>query len=490
MFVMLVSFKVANFLSFKEMQEFSMVAGDYSNHIDHVIKGKVNLIDRAAIFGPNSSGKSNFVYAMAYAQELVKWKEVRNSTTIKIFDKMNYQGGSESKTESYFEFQILLEGKVYSYGFEYDTLYKMFVSEWLSELKEDGSERMIFGLGFLPEYTHQSDNQDDDLLLQDHGPLDGAFLLKSTSEESKQVALWIKHSLLVVTTLGDGARFNSTISDFKTEDIPLLLKQLARLDTGIDGIRADSGWGNIALECEYEGITHLSADELNWDKIWNEDPVDDSYSYYADKFNSSKYQISYPRLNLNSSRLMMSMDRKVDEDYLEQEGGNWDPPLTEEDLRESVPEDVGIHFTHKPSHFDINIADESEGTKRVLQILLLILGRPYDTRDCRTLVFDEFECSIHVLLVKELLNIYSETRQNSDRQLIITTHESRLLDNNVLRKDEVWFVDSSEDAGSSIYSIDSFVDPGEKDIDLEYLRGRFDAVPKIPDGIDERGDDE
>ena len=64
-------------------------------------------------------------------------------------------------------------------------------------------------------------------------------------------------------------------------------------------------------------------------------------------------------------------------------------------------------------------------------------------------------------------------------QLVLTTHESRLLDKRVLRNDEIWFVKSSEEDGSEIYPLDSFMHPGDDNIDLEYLRGRFEAIPNI-----------
>lgn len=66
---------------------------------------------------------------------------------------------------------------------------------------------------------------------------------------------------------------------------------------------------------------------------------------------------------------------------------------------------------------------------------------------------------------------------NRDIQLIVTTHESRLLDFDLLRRDEVWFVNKRKSGESDIYSLEEYNERFDKKIDKAYLEGRYGGVP-------------
>jgi AAA15 family ATPase/GTPase len=72
-------------------------------------------------------------------------------------------------------------------------------------------------------------------------------------------------------------------------------------------------------------------------------------------------------------------------------------------------------------------------------------------------------------------------RKNSS-QLIVTTHESSLLDLKLLRRDEIWFVEKDGDGASSVYSLEEFTPRYDKDVRKGYLLGRFGAVPVVRNG--------
>ncbi|MBR4226982.1 MAG: ATP-binding protein [Candidatus Methanomethylophilaceae archaeon] len=328
---MLLCFKVANFMSFKNLQEFSMVAGNDTDHADHLIHGIVNIVDRAAIFGPNSSGKSNFVNAMAYAQKIVRMRKgdlfssEEKRSPIKSFESMNYHGDGNSKSESYFEFQLLLNDKVYSYGFEYNTILNTFVSEWLSELFQDGTERTIFKRDY-----------DEDGEIR-HTEADKKRDVHSDSEEYI-VESWITTSLQVVSTFGIDSEYHSVECSISHKRLLFLLKQLLRLDTGIDGMLAASDENNKVLDYWFRGITHLYEGHRSSDAIWSDDS---SIGHaYDDEI--------YHRISYDGKHLSIGFEN----------------------------ERVGLNvcFTHYPSHFSIPIEDESEGTKKIIHILLLLLG--------------------------------------------------------------------------------------------------------------------
>ncbi len=69
--------------------------------------------------------------------------------------------------------------------------------------------------------------------------------------------------------------------------------------------------------------------------------------------------------------------------------------------------------------------------------------------------------------------------QENNVQLIFTTHESTIMDQKLLRRDEIWFVERNKDNVSHLYSLDRFKERYDKKLSKAYLEGRYGAVPKI-----------
>ena len=75
--------------------------------------------------------------------------------------------------------------------------------------------------------------------------------------------------------------------------------------------------------------------------------------------------------------------------------------------------------------------------------------------------------------METFLNLAAET----NIQLIVTTHESRLMDFDLLRRDEIWFVDKKENGESDIYSLEEYNARFDQKIDKAYLEGRYGGIP-------------
>jgi AAA15 family ATPase/GTPase len=118
--------------------------------------------------------------------------------------------------------------------------------------------------------------------------------------------------------------------------------------------------------------------------------------------------------------------------------------------------------------------DESDGTIRLMD-LLPILTIPDDKP--RIFVIDELDRSLHPNLCYKLIDEFlaSSTRN----QLIVTTHESNLLRLDLLRRDEIWFVEKNNQGSSIVYSLEEFTPRYDNDIQKGYLLGRFGAIPFI-----------
>lgn len=115
--------------------------------------------------------------------------------------------------------------------------------------------------------------------------------------------------------------------------------------------------------------------------------------------------------------------------------------------------------------------EESDGTRRLFN-LASIICRLEDEH--ATYLIDEIERSLHPLLVRKVLAEFLRSPGHS--QLIVTTHDSNLLDLELLRRDEVWFAEKDAQGATHLYSLSDFK-PREGSVQKHYLQGRFGAIP-------------
>ena len=94
---------------------------------------------------------------------------------------------------------------------------------------------------------------------------------------------------------------------------------------------------------------------------------------------------------------------------------------------------------------------------------------------------DEKDRSLHTNLTRKFLELFFELTEDRDCQLIATTHDSNLLDLELLRQDEIWFVERQMDHSSKVFSLNKFKERFDKKIDKEYLLGRYGAIPVFDD---------
>ena len=105
----------------------------------------------------------------------------------------------------------------------------------------------------------------------------------------------------------------------------------------------------------------------------------------------------------------------------------------------------------------------------------------YAFKEGKVLVIDEIDKSLHPLLVRHIIRTYIKNScDDVPSQLIANTHETDLLDLDLLRRDDIVFVDKNFDSGvASLYSLADFSPRKEENIRRAYLIGRFGAVPFI-----------
>lgn len=97
------------------------------------------------------------------------------------------------------------------------------------------------------------------------------------------------------------------------------------------------------------------------------------------------------------------------------------------------------------------------------------------------LVVDELDTSLHPSLTKMILMMFlDEDLNKKGAQLIFTTHDVTLLDEGVVRKDQIWITEKKEDGSTELFSLQDFEGLRE-DTPFEkwYLAGKFGGLPNI-----------
>ena len=122
----------------------------------------------------------------------------------------------------------------------------------------------------------------------------------------------------------------------------------------------------------------------------------------------------------------------------------------------------------------MDIDSQSDGTVRLLTLIPLI----YEAiKNGRVVVIDEIDNSFHSELIFELVRFYAESRSNG--QLIFTTHETRLMNQQLLmRVDEMWKVEK-RDGSSLLSSFNDYKIHGTINVEHGYREGRFGGIPDI-----------
>lgn len=132
---------------------------------------------------------------------------------------------------------------------------------------------------------------------------------------------------------------------------------------------------------------------------------------------------------------------------------------------------LSFHRENPEIAFDF-LAEESEGTKRLLFILLFLLG---SSMDGATLFLDEFDLKLHLRLAEFILDVIRASRGG---QFVFTSHNTSLINRNNLRDEQIVFVNKRADGSSEFTPLSDYENVGKKtDIQKAYQLGLFDAVP-------------
>jgi len=137
-----------------------------------------------------------------------------------------------------------------------------------------------------------------------------------------------------------------------------------------------------------------------------------------------------------------------------------------------------LRFIKNKSNFvSFEIAEESDGTQRIIDFIPFLIFAPISSK---TYLIDEIDRSLHPELTRKIVETFLSNSKKIENQLIATTHESSLLDLELLRRDEIWFVEKNQEGASKMYSLEQFKPRYDAKIRKSYLEGRFGAIPFVP----------
>ena len=112
--------------------------------------------------------------------------------------------------------------------------------------------------------------------------------------------------------------------------------------------------------------------------------------------------------------------------------------------------------------------------------LFILVGKIIDFfKGGNVFIIDEMERSLHPNLIYDLLDLFLDKSDNINSQLILASHESSLLTQKLLRKDEIWFAVKDNDGVSHLHSLEEYNIRFDKEIRKDYLLGRFKAIPSL-----------
>lgn len=147
------------------------------------------------------------------------------------------------------------------------------------------------------------------------------------------------------------------------------------------------------------------------------------------------------------------------------------------------PSITTIMLEHGNAFDDFDFSEESDGTRRLFDLLDILISNKKN----KVYIIDELERSLHPKLTYKFVELFFNHLKQNNIQLIFTTHESTILDQDLIRRDEVWFVERDKDNVSKLYSLDRFKERYDKKLSKAYLEGRYGAIPVFKDYLIEGG---
>ena len=186
---------------------------------------------------------------------------------------------------------------------------------------------------------------------------------------------------------------------------------------------------------------------------------------------------------LNVADLGIADIRVVDQEFQperlsENIDPDWKQHLLEKFTGKKIPELRLRHATGNNFPNELKLGDESDGTRRIFALA----GPWLDSLEKgHVIVFDELHASLHPSLVRFLVDQFHDPGRNRrGGQLIFTTHDTSILNQDVFRRDQIWFCERNEKQETRLFPLTDFSPrKGLENLEQSYLSGRYGALPYV-----------
>ena len=421
---MLLRFGVSNHRSIRDYQELTCASSSLKDQPEGLINCEVvpngSILPAVVIYGPNASGKSNFIDAIGAMRLMVLRSQTRwePSGGVPLRDSFRLDRAS-SETPTRFDIDFVVEGVRHHYGFE--TISSRFEAEWLYSfpkshqrtLFERERSKFHFGRGLR-------------------------------GQNSSIAGLTRPNSLYLSAAAQNGHQYLSKIFDF------------LRSILGVQDIDV-SGWAASARMTE---SGELDQRVINFLSVIHTGVT----GYRPKETEPSEEERAFRQAFASAYRRILGPQADIDIDGDDKE--------------------VTFELAHSGrdgENFYLELESESAGTRRLLLVLSLAY-RALD--EGRVLCVDELDASLHTQASEAVLKLFCSRESNpKGAQLIATTHDTNLLESSVLRRDQVWFTEKDSHGASQLYPLTDIRTRKGDDIGRGYLQGRYGAIPFSDGGL-------
>lgn len=426
---MLLRLIMNNFLSFYNETMFDMFPNPKREHFaSHIYtSGATPLLKEAAVYGSNASGKTNLIKAFQFLKFFVTDKDFHQHVE---FDDYRYNLASDDKRP----FELMVEffsGRTYIYKVEING--DIDETLWVSGLGRE-ENRLLF---------HRSGSEISGPVVVN---MDSSKALLEKSSRSSVLSLNKDFPVLAGEDVSEAYHwFNDVLT-------------VATLNYQISAL--------IAMMSENKPLLDFTNNLLVWLKV-NEGLEVKEFEF--NKWLETKNGRNFAKATRDGAvipdgyKLLTGQKDRRNEFNIVKKGGK-------QVVQEFLFRETGIDG-HK-GYMDID--SQSDGTVRLLTLIPLIYEAIYNGR---VVVIDEIDNSFHSELIFELVRYYAESQSNG--QLIFTTHETRLMNQQLLmRVDEMWKVEKQR--GTSILSsLNDYKIHGTINVEHGYREGRYGGIPDI-----------
>ncbi|ROO90026.1 hypothetical protein EDD29_7739 [Actinocorallia herbida] len=423
---MLIRFEASNHRSIREPAELSMVAIDHDRaEARHAPMLGESLLPVAAIYGPNASGKSNVISALAWLCDAV-----RNSV---------YAWEEEIPVEPF----IFRNGRAIPSEFTAEITINDIRFEYILEVD---SEHVIYeGLFHYPEKKRRRifEREGPELKLQRGlGAISGTRGLMTDRTLALSVAKRFDEPLV--------RRFAQELQEVQI---------LGSAGNVLGSPFSAKGYRTPRLMARNRSISPTAR--------WFDNPPDQLALFEESEISETSSTDRDQALAMLRLADLGIEDVVIDTDELRRSDGERVTRRKIRLLHKSTDESVP---------FDLEI--ESEGTRSWFNTIGPVLSA---LRRGSIVLFDELDASLHPTLSAELLKIFHSPATNPRAaQLIFTSHDTSLL--NHLNRDEVWLTEKKADGSTRLGALSDFA--GERvrrsqNLENAYLHGRFGALPQV-----------